>query len=96
MLATNLLVFTHYKASTHDIEKLYSLVNSLHNDFKTAFPLTNDKEKALFKLLRRAYVKARYNKTYTITQAQLEWLAECVERLKTLTEKLCREKIESF
>ncbi len=96
LFSTNLLVFTHYKPSTHDIEKLYSLVNSLHNDFKTAFPLTTDKEKALFKLLRRAYVKARYNKTYTITQAQLEWLAECVEKLKILTEKLCREKIESF
>ena len=96
LLATNLLVFTHYKPSTHDLEKLYSLVNSLHNEFITAFPLTNDKEKALFKLLRRAYVNARYNKTYRINQEQLEWLAEGVEQLKFLTEKLCREKIESF
>ncbi|TQV87569.1 HEPN domain-containing protein [Aliikangiella coralliicola] len=96
LLATNLLVFTHYKPSTHDIEKLYSLVNSLHNEFITAFPLTTDKEQKLFKLLRRAYVNARYNKTYTINQEQLEWLAECVERLKELTKKLCREKIERF
>ncbi|WP_444994777.1 hypothetical protein [Aliikangiella sp. IMCC44359] len=48
------------------------------------------------KLLRKAYVSARYNPDYSITSEELTWLAERVDYLQELTEKICKEKIESF
>ena len=58
--------------------------------------LESIKSQELFKLLRKAYVDARYKPSYTITEDQLEWLAGRVTQLKELTETLCREKIDSF
>jgi len=91
-----LLVFTRYKPSTHDIEKLGQRVASINPRFLSVFPKATEDEKECFKLLRKAYVDARYKPSYTITKEQLAWLIGRVDQLKELTKKLCKEKIESF
>ncbi|MCB2263774.1 MAG: HEPN domain-containing protein [Candidatus Thiosymbion ectosymbiont of Robbea hypermnestra] len=91
-----LLVFTRYKPSTHDIEKLGQRVSSIEPRFLTIFPRTTEEERERFKLLRKAYVDARYKPTYIITKEELNWLAKRVQELQGLTEKLCREKIASY
>jgi predicted nucleotidyltransferase len=91
-----LLVFTRYKPSTHDLEKLSQRVSSIEPRFLSIFPRSTEKEKEYFKLLRKAYVDARYKQSYTITKEQLSWLAERVQELQALTEKLCKEKIASY
>jgi predicted nucleotidyltransferase/HEPN domain-containing protein len=96
LYGTILLVFTRYKPSTHDIEKLCQRVSSLEPRFLTIFPRSTDEEKEMFKLLRKAYVDARYKPSYTITKEQLDWLAERVQELQALTEKLCKDKIASY
>ncbi|WP_133510649.1 HEPN domain-containing protein [Candidatus Thiosymbion oneisti] len=93
---TILLVFTRYKPSTHDLEKLSQRVSSIEPRFLTIFPRATEEEKERFKLLRKAYVDARYKPNYTITKEELNWLAERVQELQSLTEKLCREKIASY
>jgi HEPN domain-containing protein/predicted nucleotidyltransferase len=93
---TILLVFTRYKPSTHDLEKLSQRVSSTEPRFLSIFPRSTEKEKEYFKLLRKAYVDARYKQSYTITREQLSWLAERVQELQALTEKLCKEKIASY
>ncbi|WP_176722246.1 HEPN domain-containing protein [Candidatus Thiosymbion oneisti] len=96
LYGTILLVFTRYKPSTHDLEKLGQRVSSIEPRFLSIFPRSTDEEKERFKLLRKAYVDARYKPSYTITKEELNWLAERVQELQTLTEKLCREKIASY
>jgi predicted nucleotidyltransferase/HEPN domain-containing protein len=96
LYGTILLVFTRYKPSTHDIEKLGQRISSIEPKFLTIFPRSNKEEKERFKLLRKAYVDARYKPSYTITKEQLDWLAERVQELQALTEKLCKEKIASY
>ncbi|MGD8914226.1 MAG: HEPN domain-containing protein [Candidatus Thiodiazotropha sp.] len=91
-----LLVFTRYKPSTHDLEKLSQRVSSTEPRFLSIFPRSTEKEKEYFKLLRKAYVDARYKQSYTITKEQLSWLAKRVLELQALTEKLCKEKIASY
>ena len=59
------------------------------------FRLT-DEQKKLFELLDYAYIGARYDINYKITKEQLEQLAPCVKKLHEVTEKICKEKIESF
>jgi HEPN domain-containing protein/predicted nucleotidyltransferase len=94
--AAILLVFTRYKPSTHDLEKLSQRVSGIEPRFLTIFPRSTEEEKERFKLLRKAYVDARYKPSYTITKEQLDWLTERVHELQTLTEKLCKEKIASY
>ena len=94
--AAILLVFTRYKPSTHDLEKLGQRVSSIEPKFLTIFPRSTKEEKENFKLLRKAYVDARYKPSYTITKEQLDWLAERAQELGALTEKLCKEKIASY
>ncbi|MCB2261629.1 MAG: HEPN domain-containing protein [Candidatus Thiosymbion ectosymbiont of Robbea hypermnestra] len=93
---TILLVFTRYKPSTHDLEKLGQRVSSIEPRFLTIFPRATEEERERFKLLRKAYVDARYKPSYTIKKEELAWLVERVRGLQALTEKLCKEKIASY
>lgn len=90
------LVFTGYKPKTHDIEILAAMAKSLNMEFGKVFPRATVQERQRFSLLKKAYVDARYNSDYKISKADLEYLSERVQLLRTLTESICNEKINSF
>ena len=93
---TFLLVFTRYVPNTHVLKKLSKRVSSIEPEFLNVFPQDTEEEKQCFELLCEAYVRGRYKPSYAITKEQLIWLAERVQHLQQLTEKLCKEKIASF
>jgi HEPN domain-containing protein len=93
---TVVLVFTGYKPKLHDLEILGIQVDRLSPEFKEIFLKNTDEEKRLFKLLKQAYVRARYDMGYKITEEELEYLAERVKLLQTITERVCKEKIKSL
>lgn len=90
------LVFTGYKPKTHDIEILGWLAKAINIEFEKVFPKASLQERVRFSQLKRAYVDARYKADYKINKEDLEYLAERVQLLRTLTEKHCKQKIESF
>lgn len=90
------LVFTGYKPKTHDIAVLGRLAKALDIEFGKVFTQATVEERRRFTLLRKAYVEARYNMDYNISKADLDYLSERVQLLKTLTEQICKRKIESF
>lgn len=90
------LVFTGYKPKTHDIEILGKLAKALDMEFGKVFPRGDMQERRRFTLLKKAYVDARYNMDYTISKDDLTYLSERVQILRTLTEQICKKKIESF
>ena len=94
--STVLLVFTGYKGKRHNIEKLGRQVSGYDTAFLKVFPRATKKQDEMFKLLKKAYIDARYKKDYKITKKQLEYLAKRVKLLQRLTKKICKEKIESF
>ncbi|HVV67834.1 MAG TPA: HEPN domain-containing protein [Gammaproteobacteria bacterium] len=91
-----LLVFTRYKPNTHDLAILRKLANSVDYRLTHIFQLDNTESKRLFKLLKKAYVEARYKPNYLITHEELVQLYQQVEELKKLGELICQEKIDSF
>jgi HEPN domain-containing protein/predicted nucleotidyltransferase len=91
-----MLVFTNYKPKTHDIEKLGRQAASFDPRFLKAFPRATKSEEQAFKLLKKAYIDARYKASYRITKKQLEYSAGRVKVLQRLTKKICEAKIESF
>ncbi|MFT3741665.1 MAG: HEPN domain-containing protein [Gammaproteobacteria bacterium] len=91
-----LLVFTRYKPNTHDLGILRKLTNSVDDRLLRVFPLDNPESKHLFKLLRKAYVDARYKPSYVITDSELSQLYRQVDELKKIGELICHEKINRF
>ena len=91
-----LLVLTGYKPKLHDIEKLLKLCASQSNEFLSVFPKGDGEKETCFELLKKAYIDARYNADYTISEAQLQYLTNEVEKLKVITEKVCQARIEAL
>ncbi|MDW6003246.1 HEPN domain-containing protein [Vibrio mangrovi] len=92
-LACTLLVCTNYLPKTHDLEKLRAFCAGQDERFARLFPADNQFHRRSFHRLKRAYVDARYSEHYEITVEELDYLALEVERLKALTEEVCRGRI---
>ncbi len=93
---TILLVFTNYNPNEHFLWLLGQKTGKYHPDLKTLFPKKNQKDKDRFKLLDDAYIGGRYDPDFRISKRDLEILAKDVKKLLELTEKICKNKIESF
>lgn len=91
-----LLVFTRYKPNTHDLIILRKLTNSVDNRLIKIFPFDTLENRRLFKILRKAYIDARYKDNYTITEEELTQLSQQVKELEKIGKLLCTEKIDSF
>ncbi len=85
-----LLVFSGYKGKDHDIEKLGSLASNYSDELLKIFPRDTEEHNRLFILLKEAYIRARYDKTYKITEEELLYLIQRVEKLKAVTEEICQ------
>ncbi|WP_425361157.1 HEPN domain-containing protein [Candidatus Tisiphia endosymbiont of Stenodema calcarata] len=88
-----LLVFSGYKPKLHDIRKLGSIAGNYNEELWQIFPHSSVEQRQCFRLLEQAYIEARYNKDYRITKEQLLYLIDRVKKLKTVTEKICLERI---
>jgi len=95
-LSCILLVFTNYRPQTHNIKALYNFAAQHAEELKKVFPQDSKFNRRCFELLKRAYVESRYSEHYSITEEELRWLAERVDGLQILTEKLCKEKIQGY
>jgi len=91
-----LLVHTGYKPKEHDLDKLLAQAAGFDPRFTTVFPRNTPEEEHLFDLLRRAYVDARYSKSYRISEAELKAIGERVEALKGLTAEVCDKKVDEL
>jgi predicted nucleotidyltransferase/HEPN domain-containing protein len=93
---TAILVFTGYKPKLHDLEKLANQTAPLHPALEGALARTEPEDERLFDLLRRAYIEARYSKSYRITADELRILRERVRDLAIRVRQACEEKLGSF
>jgi HEPN domain-containing protein len=91
-----LLVFTGYKPKTHDIEILANQTAPLHTALEGALPRAAEEDERLFKLLKRAYIDARYSKSYSVTNEELSILSARVLDLGTRVRVACGEKLATF
>ena len=93
---TVLLVFGNECPQEHHLDILGDAAADYCPELKSIIPRETEGQKELFELLDYAYIGARYDRHYKITKEQLEQLAPCVKKLHEVTERICKEKIESF
>lgn len=91
-----LMVFTNYRPKNHRIQDLGGQVKRFSMELATVFPQNTENEKVCFDLLCRSYIEARYNKDFTISQEQLEYLISRAGLLKDITRRLCTKKIAEY
>lgn len=91
-----LLVHTGYRPKEHDMEKLIGQAAGFDPRFGLIFPNNTKEEKHLFDLLRRAYVDARYSKSYRINDEELHVIGERISALKVITLGVCKRRIEEL
>ncbi|HEU4409943.1 MAG TPA: HEPN domain-containing protein [Polyangiaceae bacterium] len=89
------LVFTGYKERTHDLNALGQKAAEQHPRLVEALPKTEPEDKRLHDLLRKAYIEARYSKSYRITLAELAALQVRVLGLAARVREACLEKLAS-
>ncbi|AUW56884.1 nucleotidyltransferase [Sphingobium sp. SCG-1] len=90
------LVRTLYSPKTHNLNRLRDLAEELEPSLKAVWPRESRFERHCYALLRDAYVKARYSRSYRITAEQLEWIAARVTLLQSLVRTACEMRIESL
>ena len=72
------------------------ITEALEPSLKQVWPRDTRLHKHCFSLLRDAYVKARYSRSYVITGEQLEWISERVAVLQTLVREACELRIDTL
>lgn len=90
------LVRTLYSPKTHNLNRLRPMVEELEPRLKEVWLRETRFQKRCFSLLRDAYVKARYSRSYVITPEQLAWIAERVGVLQEVVEQACEIRIEAL
>lgn len=90
------LVRTLYSPKTHNLNRLRQGAEEFELRLKSVWPMSSKAERRCFELLREAYVKARYSRSYRITAEQLAWLGERVQLLKVLVQQVSRERLATL
>lgn len=88
-----LLVCTFYTPHVHNLGFLRTQAERLDMRLVDCWPRELRSDRARFEKLKEAYVKARYSKHYRISEAELAWLANCVEELGRVVHSICLERI---
>lgn len=96
LLICALLVVTGYKPKTHDLGKLYPQVIQIDKSFSSVFSRTTKQEERLFQLLRKAYVDARYQRSFAITQEDLGYLVTRIQLLRAQVTNVCLARIAAI
>ncbi|SHM72704.1 HEPN domain-containing protein [Sphingobium sp. YR657] len=88
--------FTLHGPRTHALDELREAAESLAPNLRAAWPREDRHQRRAFGCIRRAYVEARYKRSYRITPAELVWALERGEALKQLTAQSWRDHYASL
>lgn len=90
------LVYSGYKPKTHNLDDFIEQSNQINDDIAKHFPNESNKEKYLYELLKKAYVDARYDMNYSITDSELQILEGWVVSFEEFVVKLCTRKLDEL
>ncbi|WP_411338973.1 HEPN domain-containing protein [Sphingopyxis sp. J-6] len=88
-----LLVCSFYTPHVHNLAFLRTQAERIDPRLAKAWPRLEKIDRSRFEKLKEAYIKARYSKHYSISEAELAWLGERIADLADMVELVCRERI---
>lgn len=91
-----LLVRTLYTPKSHNLVRLRNLAEQIEPSLTEVWPTEAKFQKRCFELLRQAYVKARYSRSYRVNAEELAWTRERIELLQNRVIALCEARLASL
>lgn len=90
------LVHDRYAPKEHRLENLRNRIKEIAPEIYTFLPVGNDEQEKDYKCLDEAYIRARYDDTYAVTESQLDYWQGEAKSLMDYTEKICQEYIKKL
>lgn len=86
-----LLTQTLYSSKSHNLNFLRSQAERVSPELIAAWPRSTRFERRTWELLRRAYVEARFSRSYAIRMEELAWLSVRIAELRARVERSCAD-----
>lgn len=91
-----LLVYTNYRPKCHQLPILSAMCRRFSRELLFLFPQDTPEELESYKKLCKAYIEARYNRLFTVSKEQFDYMILHTERLKELAGRLCAEQLTYY
>lgn len=91
-----LLTFTLKNDKEHNLEELFKVSRGYAPELIRVFPIGNEEEERLFKILVCSYIEARYNPEFKVSREDVEDLMVKVEKFGMVTKDVCERRIKEY
>lgn len=89
-------VYIQYRIQFHDIATWFTYCRLLIPELAPISQQTTDEDIRLYGLLQEAYIKARYDTDYPVSEADTAALLLRIHALRRLTAQVCRKRLECY
>lgn len=90
------LVHDRYAPKEHRLGILRGRISKIAPEIYGFFPVENEEQEKDYKYLDEAYIRARYDDTYIVTETRLDYWRGEAEKLMQYTEQICKEHIQKL
>ena len=91
-----MLTFTLKNDKEHNLEELFKASRGYAPELIRVFPVGNEEEERLFKILVCSYIEARYNPEFKVSREDVEDLMVKVEKFGMVTKDVCERGIKEY
>ena len=91
-----MLTFTLKNDKEHNLEELFKASRGYAPELIRVFPVGNEEEERLFKILVCSYIEARYNSEFKVSREDVEDLMVKVEKFEEVTKQVCERRIKEY
>ena len=91
-----LLTFTLKNDKEHNLEELFKVSRGYAPELIRVFPVGDEEEERLFKILVCSYIEARYNPEFKVSREDVEDLMVKVEKFEEVTKQVCERRIKEY
>ena len=91
-----MLTFTLKNDKEHNLEELFKASRGYAPELIRVFPVGNEEEERLLKILVCSYIEARYNPEFKVSREDVEDLMVKVEKFEEVTKQVCERRIKEY
>ena len=91
-----MLTFTLKNDKEHNLEELFKASRGYAHELIRVFPVGDEEEERLFKILVCSYIEARYNPEFKVSREDVEDLMVKVEKFEEVTKQVCERRIKEY
>ncbi|WP_455972574.1 HEPN domain-containing protein [Bacteroides congonensis] len=90
------LVYSGIRPKSHELKVLGAMARNRSRGFANVFPTNTPEENKAFEKLCKAYIEARYNRLFTVSKEQYEYMLARTEVLREVTIRECAARLAYY